>query len=335
MQTSRLFKKNWTLPIRLNSTVPGPKKTTKFLAGKSVLESGQFTRDNLDELCDIAGYMKRLVEKQGITDICKGLYSANLFYEPSTRTNSSFHTAMGRLGGEVLPIHTEFSSVKKGETIEDTIRVVQQYVDIVIMRHPDIGSVARAAKVADIPIINAGDGANEHPTQALLDLFCIQSHHGKIDGLTIAMVGDLKYGRTVHSLSKLLEHFNVQLLLISPPELEMPDSVLAKLTKNGTKFTQCTDFAKAIPQADVIYMTRVQKERFPILADYMRVKDAYIMDEAHMQLGKPTMTLMHPLPRINEITVGVDADPRAKYFEQVRCGMFMRMAILAAALGRI
>jgi len=309
--------------------------TTKFLSGQHVLSTDQFNRGNLEELCQVAAFMQKSVETHGIIDLCRDKYSANLFYEPSTRTMSSFTTAMGRLGGQSLPIFPDFSSVKKGETLEDTIRVLQNYVDVIVMRHPEIGSVAQAASVASVPIINAGDGANEHPTQALLDLYCMYAERGKIDGLTIAMVGDLKYGRTVHSLSKLLSHYKVNLKLISPHELKMPKEITSQLQKKGVQFEESADLSKYMKDADIVYMTRVQKERFPILEDYNKVKDLFIMDEKIMNLGKKDMFLMHPLPRVNEITTEVDKDPRAKYFVQPKYGMFMRMAILAGVLGKI
>jgi len=299
------------------------------------LVSDQFTRKNLEELLEISAYLKLEVSKHGKLDLCKEKVSANLFYEPSTRTNSSFFTAMTRLGGTCLPVYTQFSSVQKGETIEDTVRILQNYVDIIIMRHPEVGSVSLAAQYADIPVINAGDGPNEHPTQALLDLFCIKQEHGRIDGLTIAMVGDLKYGRTVHSLSKLLSHFDVKLHLISPKELEMPLKVTKILDSYNVKYELGTDLNAIMPKADVVYMTRIQKERFAILDDYNKVKDSYIMDPKTMALGKEKMILMHPLPRVNEITTDVDSDPRAKYFTQAKYGMFMRMAILASVLGKV
>lgn len=330
--TRNLFKTTRIQKRNAGYAVP---RTTRFLSGKHVLSTEQFTRDNLEEMCNIAAFMQKSVETQGVLNLCSDKYSANLFYEPSTRTMGSFHTAMGRLGGQTLPIYTEFSSVKKGETLEDTIRVIQNFVDVIIMRHPEIGSVAQAASVSSVPVINAGDGANEHPTQALLDLYCMYAERGSIDGLTIAMVGDLKYGRTVHSLSKLLSHYNVKLKFVSPLELKMPSEITSQLAKKNTKFEECIDLSKEMHTCDVVYMTRVQKERFPILEDYNKVKDMFIMDEKMMSFGKSNMMLMHPLPRINEITVDVDNDPRSKYFLQPKYGMFMRMAILAAVLGKI
>jgi len=329
----RHFGVNWNTFNKSRNYTKGV-RNTGFLAGKDVLVSDQFTRDNLEEMLDKADWMKNEVEKLGTLNLCKDKLSANLFYEASTRTNSSFYTAMQRLGGSVLPVYTQFSSVQKGETLEDTIKVLENYVDIIIMRHPEPGSVAKAADVARIPVVNAGDGPNEHPTQALLDLFCIQKEQGKLDGLSIAMVGDLKYGRTVHSLSKLLSHFNVKLYFVSPPELEMPHKVTHRLDDLKVKYETYSDLNKVMPLVDIVYMTRIQKERFSDVNDYDKVKNSYIMDPSIMSLGKKNMILMHPLPRVNEITVEVDQDPRAKYFLQPKYGMYMRMAILASCLGK-
>lgn len=310
-------------------------KTTGFLKGKHVLTSGQFSRDNIEEVLGIAQYMKESVEERGVIKLCEDKLSCNLFYEPSTRTTGSFHTAMLRLGGHVLPVTSGTSSAQKGETLEDTVRTVQNFVDVIVVRHPEIGSAARAAAVAKVPVINCGDGANEHPTQALLDLFTIRSTQGKIDGLDIVMVGDLKFGRTVHSLSKMLSHFDVNMHFVSPPELMMPEKVTSELDKHNIKYKIYHSLDEVLPKADILYLTRVQKERFEREEDYLRVKDSFIVSRATLEPCKQNMALLHPLPRVNEITLDVDDDPRAYYFKQPANGMYVRMALLAACLGRV
>eukprot|EP01126_Amoeba_proteus_P043216 TRINITY_DN4731_c0_g1_i9.p1 TRINITY_DN4731_c0_g1~~TRINITY_DN4731_c0_g1_i9.p1 ORF type:complete len:330 (+),score=48.58 TRINITY_DN4731_c0_g1_i9:238-1227(+) len=321
-----------SLPLRSYATLP---KTTGFLVGKHVLTSSQFNRAQIEELMDVAQYMKDSVREHGVLRLLEDKVSCNLFYEPSTRTTGSFQSAMLRLGGKVLPVVAATSSIQKGETLEDTIRTLQNFVDIIVVRHPEIGSAAKAAEVADIPIINCGDGANEHPTQALLDLFTIRSTHGRIDGLNIVLVGDLKYGRTVHSLSRMLTHFDVKLHFVSPKELVMPEKITSELDKSGMKYRTSHELDSVLPIADVIYMTRVQKERFPYEEDYLKVKDLFIISPETLKPCKSNMILLHPLPRVNEIEVEVDNDPRAFYFKQPGFGIFMRMALLASCLGRV
>jgi aspartate carbamoyltransferase catalytic subunit len=265
----------------------------------------------------------------------QGKILANLFYEPSTRTSSSFLAAMLRLGGQVIPINNvQYSSVTKGESLPDTIRTLECYADVIVLRHPEVGAAATAAHYAQKPIINAGDGVGEHPTQALLDLFTILNELDRVDGLRIAMVGDLKYGRTVHSLTKLLVNYDIELVLVSPESLKMPEDVLDVVRSNGHRFYITNDVREVISNVDVLYMTRVQKERFTDMAMYDQVKEQYVIDEALMRHAKERMVLMHPLPRINEISYTVDDDPRSAYFRQMRNGMFIRMALLASVLGR-
>jgi carbamoyl-phosphate synthase/aspartate carbamoyltransferase/dihydroorotase/carbamoyl-phosphate synthase/aspartate carbamoyltransferase len=243
---------------------------------------------------------------------------------------------MQRLGGQVIPITqgVQFSSVTKGESLEDTIRTLEQYADVIVLRHPDIGSANRAAEAANVPIINAGDGAGEHPTQALLDLFTIQDELGTVDNLKIAMVGDLRFGRTVHSLTKLLALFKVSLRYVSPDILRIPMNILNPVIDAGIDARETNDVSEVIEQCDVLYVTRVQKERFTDMTEYEGVKSYYEITPELMQLAKEKMIVMHPLPRVGEISSAVDSDPRAAYFRQVKNGMFIRMALLAEVLGR-
>lgn len=307
--------------------------------GKSIESVEQFNRDDLNALLQYADKMKQMVDSQGTCQLLADKVMAALFYEPSTRTSSSFQTAMMRLGGHVLPItDVANSSVSKGETVEDTIQCLQSYCDMIVQRHPSVGAMKRAVSVATVPIINAGDGVGEHPTQALLDLYTIVSETGaKVDGLTITMLGDLKHGRTVHSLSKLLTNFtNMTVNLVSPPSLAMPEEYVNALTKSGAKVQQLNSLDTVIASTDILYVTRVQKERFASQLEYESVADAFIITPETLSLGnaKSTMRILHPLPRVNEIHPSVDADPRAAYFRQMRCGLFVRMALLATVMGR-
>lgn len=303
--------------------------------GQDVLSVSQFDRVKLEYIFRVAHEMRVLVERFGSADLLHGKILANLFYEPSTRTSSSFIAAMLRLGGQVIPINNvQYSSVSKGESLPDTIRTLESYADIIVLRHPEVGAAATAAAYATKPVINAGDGIGEHPTQALLDLFTVAEGLGRVDKLRVAMVGDLKYGRTVHSLTKLLVNFDVEFAFVSPEILAMPDDVLDVVREHGHKFEVTDDVNAVIADADVLYVTRVQKERFTDLAQYDRVKDQYVVDEALMEKAKTEMIVMHPLPRVNEISYGVDDDPRAAYFRQMQNGMYIRMALLAAVLGK-
>ena len=260
---------------------------------------------------------------------------ASLFYEPSTRTRLSFETAMRRLGGSVITaVGMQFSSLYKGETIHDTGKMIESYADVIAMRHPDKGSVAELAEAASVPVLNAGDGPGQHPTQGLLDLYTIYEEKGKVDGLTVAMSGDLKYGRTVHSLCYLLGHFDVKLVFISPNELKMPEKVISYLDEHGVEYTETEDFDGAIREGvDVLYCTRIQKERFADAAEYERLKNVFILDKAKAMTGKGDMTIMHPLPRVGEIKEDTDELQGAAYFRQARNGVTVRMALLAMVLG--
>ena len=303
--------------------------------GQDIISVSQFDRTKLDYILSVGNEMKILVERFGSADLLQGKILANLFYEPSTRTSSSFMAAMLRLGGQVIPINNvQYSSVTKGESLPDTVRTLESYSDIIVIRHPEVGSAATAAHYASKPVINAGDGVGEHPTQALLDLYTIVEALGNVGGLKVAMVGDLKFGRTVHSLTKLLVNYPVEFVFVSPEILRMPQDVLDVVDASGHTYEQREDVHDIIGDVDVLYVTRVQKERFTDLAEYDQVKDRYIVDPQLMSRAKERMIVMHPLPRVNEISYAVDSDPRAAYFRQMRNGMYIRMALLAAVLGK-
>lgn len=292
----------------------------------------QLSRADTEEILRVAKKMQE-IRLKGKSDLLKGKVLASLFYEPSTRTRLSFETAMLRLGGDVLTAEgIQFSSLYKGETIEDTMEMVGQYADIIAMRHPDQGSADKAASASSVPFINAGDGPGQHPTQALLDLYTINDERGKVDGLKIAMVGDLRYGRTVHSLSYLLGLYdNVSFTLISPKELTMPEKVTSFFDEKKIQYTQHDDITAGL-DCDVLYMTRVQQERFADTTEYDRLKLKYILTA--QQLTGKTVKIMHPLPRVGEIATDVDALPNAVYFRQAGNGVPVRMALLAMLLGK-
>ena len=307
------------------------------LTGHDILSVDQFDRDMLSYVFTRSQEMRELVKRVGGCDLLKGHVLACLFYEPSTRTSASFIAAMERLGGGIIPITqgVQFSSVSKGESLPDTIRTLEQYSDLIVLRHPEIGASKLAADYATVPIINAGDGAGEHPTQALLDLFTIRQELGHIDGLKVAMVGDLRYGRTVHSLTRLLMQYdNISLRFVSPDILRLPMALMNELIDRGVKVRETHDVANVIENADVLYVTRIQKERFGDPKQYEEVRDCYEITTELMTRAKPNMIVMHPLPRVGEIHYRVDDDPRAAYFRQVKNGMYVRMALLAAVLGK-
>lgn len=303
--------------------------------GRDILSVDQFTRNDLEYIFTVAEGMRGIARGPGSSDLLRGKVLSCLFYEPSTRTSSSFVAAMSRLGGSVIPINeVHYSSVTKGESLPDTIRTLECYSDVIVLRHPETGSAKIAADFARIPVINAGDGIGEHPTQALLDLFTIQEELGHIDGLSVVMVGDLKYGRTVHSLARLLSLYNVKILCVSPDVLRMPDRIVAQLHERGIPTGETADLNVVLADADVLYVTRVQKERFEDQALYERVKDSYVLTPQTLRRAKEKMVVMHPLPRVGEISYEVDSDPRAAYFRQMENGMYIRMALLAAVLGK-
>lgn len=304
-------------------------------AGKHILSVSQFDLHDLAYIFDVAEEFRLIVRRIGVLDVLKGYILANLFYEPSTRTSSSFIAAMQRLGGTVIPIsEVRYSSVSKGESLPDTIRTLESYADVIVLRHHEVGSAALAAQYARKPVINAGDGIGEHPTQALLDLFTILQERGRIDGLTVTMLGDLKYGRTVHSLAKLLSQFKVKLNYVSPEALRMPSELVSTLNEKGISQTELTELDPVLAETDVLYVTRIQKERFADAAEYEQLKDSYIITPEIMRQAKPDMRLMHPLPRVGEISMDVDNDPRAAYFRQMEFGLYVRMALLALVLGK-
>jgi len=312
----------------------GDQRTARFY-GCDILSVKQFSKDDLIYIFEVAHEMREMVARIGTFDLLKGKILANLFYEPSTRTSSSFTSAMERLGGSVIPINeVRYSSVSKGESLPDTIRTLECYADVIVLRHPEVGASALAAKYARKPILNAGDGIGEHPTQALLDLYTIVEELGGAENLTVTMLGDLKYGRTVHSLSRLLSLFGVTLHYVSPEILRMPEEIMEEINQKGISQSEHSDLLEILPKTDVLYVTRVQKERFDSPADYDSVKNAYVITPEVMQNAKDEMIVMHPLPRVGEISMDFDDDPRAAYFRQMKYGLYVRMALLAMVLGK-
>lgn len=312
----------------------GDRREGRFY-GKHILSVSQFSRADLEAVFTVAEEMRTLVERVGTFDLLKGKVLACLFYQPSTRTFASFISAIERLGGSAIPIHeVTFSSVAKGESLPDTVRTLQAYADVIVLRHHETGSAALAAKYCRKPIINAGDGIGEHPTQALLDLFTIQEELGEIDGKTITMVGDLKYGRTIHSLARLLTLFDVKVNYVSPELLRMPPALVDELKSRGLRQKEFTRVEDVIGETDVLYVTRVQKEHFQDLSVYEAVKGSYVITPQTLVPAKEEMVVMHPLPRVGEISMDLDDDPRAAYFRQVEYGLFVRMALLTMVLGK-
>ena len=292
-----------------------------------------FSVEELDRLLDLAHDIEKNPDKYA--HLCDGKRIATLFYEPSTRTRLSFEAAMMNLGGKVLGFSSaDSSSAAKGESVSDTIRMVSCYADICAMRHPKEGAPLVASMVSSIPVINAGDGGHQHPTQTLTDLLTIRSLKGRLDNLTIGLCGDLKFGRTVHSLIEALVRYeNVSFVLISPEELRVPDYIREDvLEANHKNYKEVIRLEEALPHLDLLYMTRVQRERFFNEEDYVRMKDFYILDKAKMALAPDDMLVLHPLPRVNEISTEVDSDPRAAYFKQVQYGVYVRMALILTLL---
>ncbi len=318
-----------------NPHLPFGDQRTAPWYGKDILSVKQFTREDLEYVFAVAHEMRVMVERVGTFDLLKGKILANLFYEPSTRTSSSFTAAMERLGGSVIPINeVRYSSVAKGESLPDTVRTLECYADVIVLRHPEVGSAAIAAKAARKPVINAGDGIGEHPTQALLDAFTIREELGRIDGLTVTLLGDLKHGRTVHSLARLLALYKVRLNYVSPDILRMPPDLVEELEKKGLEQFEYATLEPCLAETDVLYVTRVQKERFTDEALYESVKDSYVINKEVMKKAKERMIVMHPFPRVGEIDPAVDDDPRAAYFRQMEYGLYVRMALLAMVLGK-
>lgn len=295
---------------------------------RHLLEVGQFDRPGIERLFAEADRMRDLPRSAAPL---AGLILATLFYEPSTRTRLSFESAMLRLGGNIISTENarEFSSAIKGETVEDTIRIVNGYADAIVIRHYEQGAAHRAAEVSGVPILNAGDGPGEHPSQALLDLYTIGHELGRIDNLRVALIGDLRYGRTARSLARLLRLTEgTELVFVSPPAVPMGTDIRAELAEAGVPFRDDPDLDAVLPNVDVVYQTRVQKERFASTEEYESAKGQYVIDAEAMRRLNPGAILMHPLPRVDEITTAVDADPRAAYFRQAHNGVFIRMALL-------
>jgi aspartate carbamoyltransferase len=323
------------IPSDLNPHLPFGDQRAAPWYGKDILSVKQFDHNDLEYVFGVAHEMREMVKRVGTFDLLKGKILASLFYEPSTRTSSSFTSAMERLGGSVIPINeVKYSSVSKGESLPDTVRTLECYADVIVLRHPEVGSAALAAQYARKPVINAGDGVGEHPTQALLDSFTIREELGGLDGLTVTMLGDLKYGRTVHSLARLLSLYNVQINYVSPEILRMPAEIVAELNEKGIPQGEYGTLDGVLPQTDVLYVTRVQKERFADLDQYESVKGAFVITPEVMQAAKERMIVMHPLPRVGEIAMEFDDDPRAAYFRQMEYGLYVRMALLALVLGK-
>lgn len=300
------------------------------MKNKSLVSIDDYTKDEQLRILDLAAGF----EARPVQNILEGYVVATLFFEPSTRTRLSFESAASRLGAQVIGFsEAGSSSVSKGESLNDTILTVSNYADIIVMRHPREGSARFASEVSPVPIINAGDGANQHPSQTLLDMYSIRKTQGKLDNIQIAFVGDLKYGRTVHSLTFAMCNFNATFHLVSPEELKLPSYVKRKIKENQLDYFQYTDMNEVIPKVDILYMTRIQKERFSDPIEYEKVRNAYILRNEMLQDAKKNMRVLHPLPRVNEVEMDVDSNPMAYYFRQAQNGVYVRQALLASILG--
>ena len=306
-----------------------------MLKGRHLIEPGDLAVSEIDEIISLAEQM--IVDPISFQDVCRGKILATLFFEPSTRTRLSFEAAMLHLGGTVAGFaDASYTSSTKGETLADTIRVVSSYVDVIAMRTPKEGAALLASKYSPVPIINAGDGGHSHPTQTLTDLLTIRRLLGDYQGLTVGFCGDLKFGRTVHSLTQALSRYKGnKFVFISPKELCMPEYMIEQLNEKGISYTVAERLEDVIGDLDILYMTRVQKERFFNEQDYLRLKDSYILDKEKMKLAKDRMFVLHPLPRVNEISPEIDDDPRAAYFKQVKFGMYARMALISKLTGAL
>jgi aspartate carbamoyltransferase catalytic subunit len=304
-----------------------------MLKGRSFVEPEDFSLAELDGLFTLAEKIEK--DEKYLRESCRGKLLATLFFEPSTRTRLSFEAAMLRLGGSCLGFADPgSSSASKGESLADTIRMASSYADTIVMRNPKEGSALLATRYSSVPVINAGDGGHHHPTQTLTDLLTIKRLLGRIGNLTVGFCGDLKFGRTVHSLAKALARYEkIKMIFISPEELVLPDYIKSILKKQNVEFNETEKLEESMPEIDVLYMTRVQRERFFNENDYIRLKDTYVLNAEKMRAGKDSLIVLHPLPRVNEISVEVDNDRRAAYFAQARFGMFVRMALLSSVLG--
>ena len=304
--------------------------------GRDIINGYDFTNQELCHIMDTAMiYEKRVKSGEAIKDL-EGMLVATLFFEPSTRTRLSFNSAIQRVGASTIdPGNASVSSQAKGETWQDTLRTVDGYVDAIVMRHPVAGSAIEAAEIAVHPLINGGDGSRQHPTQALLDIYTIRKETGHLGGQTITFLGDLKYGRTVHSLGYFMQQFGNKMIFASPEELKMPEEITKELRDKGADIEETTDVKDALSRSDLVYVTRVQRERFPDEASYEAVKGSYILDNELLSYAKKGITIMHPLPRVDEIAVEVDSYEGAAYFRQAHNGMYLRMALLGLVTGRI
>ncbi|MEW6081569.1 MAG: aspartate carbamoyltransferase [Bacillota bacterium] len=306
-----------------------------MLGGKDILTTEQLTREELEEILRVTERFDEALSRRQALGHMEGLIMAALFFEPSTRTRLSFESAMQRLGGSVINVaDAKTSSAAKGETLSDAISVIQSYCDVIVIRHPDIGSAEEAARASEVPVINGGDGSGQHPTQALLDMYTIKKEKGRMEGLTVSLVGDLKHGRTVHSLVYLLALYGNSVKLVSPESLAMPGYIRETLAARGADIEEVEDLGAVAGVSDVIYVTRVQKERFQDLAEYERVKGAYVVNADLAGRSKEGVTIMHPLPRVDEIAVDTDGYSGAAYFRQAANGVPTRMALLAMVTGR-
>ncbi len=304
-----------------------------MITSRCLIEPGDLSVREINDLLELASHI--IQEPSKYSSVCKGKVLASLFYEPSTRTKFSFDTAMYRLGGQVVGFSDpNTSSTAKGETIADSAKTVSQYADLIVVRHPKEGTAKLMSRHADCPVINAGDGGHQHPTQTLTDLMAIRHFKGEVGNLTIGVCGDLKFGRTIHSLVICLIRFlNIKFVFISPEELRMPSFVKYAVAGQNIPYEETNDLEAAIPKLDVLYMSRVQRERFISEEEYLRLRDFFILTKEKLQLAKPDMIIMHPLPRVNEIPTEIDSDPRAVYFKQVKFGMYVRMALIMLLLG--
>lgn len=304
-----------------------------MLKNRNLINADDFTTEETLEILNLAQDI--IKSPESFSDLCNGKILGTLFFEPSTRTRLSFESAIHRLGGDCIGFtESKSSSAAKGESLADTIRTVSNYVDVIAMRHPNEGSATLASDYAEVPLINAGDGGHQHPTQTLTDLLTILETKDTLENLTIGFCGDLKFGRTVHSLTKAMSKYpNNKFIFISPEELQIPRYIKMQLEAKGVEFKEVEKLQEVIDRLDILYMTRVQRERFFNEADYIRLKDSYILDNKKLKNAKKDLAILHPLPRVNEISTEVDSDPRALYFKQVKYGVFVRMALILKLLG--
>ncbi len=306
--------------------------STQTFLGRDIISIRDMTREGIEHVLKHAQALK----EQPQPTLLQGKVMGSCFFEPSTRTRLSFETAMNKLGGSVVGFaDAGVTSVKKKETLYDSMKIIGQYANVIAMRHPVEGAARRAAEATDVPVLNGGDGANQHPTQTLLDLFTVLECQGTLDGLHIAMVGDLKYGRTVHSLAQALKHYNVTLSFVAPESLQMPSYITEELDEVGTPYTCHELMDEILRDADIVYMTRIQGERFGDKMEYEKIKDVYVLSADMLQESKQNMRILHPLPRVNEITPDVDDTPHAYYFQQAQNGLYVRQALLGLVLGQL